>query len=118
MPEGQQRDVRERFVRNTLPVCPETLDDVIDLDGVPVEDRIRDQAQAADLIHNFLVILCNELPLICKEHPSWQLMAVSSFTGRSGVLLKRILKMPCINLPATSCCLWSEPTNRRFSARS
>ena len=42
MPEWKQRDVREGFVRNDLPLCPKAFDNVIDLDGVPVKDRIGD----------------------------------------------------------------------------
>lgn len=68
--------MRKGFVRNRLPLCLEALNNVIDLDGVPIEDRVGNQAQAACLIHNLLVITCGELPLIRKKDPSWQLVPV------------------------------------------
>ena len=53
MPEWKQRDVREGFVRNDLPLCPKAFDNVIDLDGVPVKDRIGDSAQATSGLSDF-----------------------------------------------------------------
>jgi hypothetical protein len=36
----------------------------MNLHGVPVQDRIGDQAQAARLVHDFFVISCGEFALI------------------------------------------------------
>lgn len=61
--EWKQRDVREGFVHNDLSLRPKAFDNVIDLDNVPVKDRIGDSAQATSLVHNLLVIPRHELLL-------------------------------------------------------
>ena len=76
MPVGKQRNMSQGFILNYLPLCSQTFDDVIDLDSVPVEDGIGNQAQATGLIHDFLVITRRELALIGKENPAWELVAV------------------------------------------
>ena len=47
MPEGQQRNVRQGFILNHLPLCPQAFNDFIDFDGIPVKDCIGNQAARA-----------------------------------------------------------------------
>jgi hypothetical protein len=45
------------------------IDDLLNLECVPHQDGIRDQAQATRLIHDFLVVAFSELALIGKKQP-------------------------------------------------
>lgn len=76
MPVGKQRNMCQGFILNYLPLCSQAFNNVIDLDCVPVEDGIGNQAQATGLIHDFLVIPRCKLALIGKENPAWELVAV------------------------------------------
>jgi hypothetical protein len=46
MPEGQQRDMRQGFLVDVFSLRPQIFHDVVDLDRIPIQDRIGNQAQA------------------------------------------------------------------------
>jgi hypothetical protein len=49
---------------------PQLVDNVGDLERIPVQDRIGHQAQAAGLVHDFPVIPRREFALVGKENPA------------------------------------------------
>lgn len=75
---GQQRNMRQRLILNDFALCSEAFDDFVNLDGVPVEDRIRDQTEAGRLIHDLLVVTSGELALVSKENAPRQLILNNS----------------------------------------
>jgi hypothetical protein len=60
-------------------LCPQLLDNVSDFERIPIQDRIGHQAEATGLVHDFLVIPRREFPLIGKENPAGELMAIFAF---------------------------------------
>lgn len=76
MPKGQQRDMREGFFVDCLPLCPEIIHDLRDLDGIPVQDGIGHEAQTTGFVHDLLIIAGRKFPLVGKENPAGQLVAV------------------------------------------
>ena len=53
---------------------PELLYNLIDVDGIPNDDRIDDQVQSANLMEQLLILLRAQLRLIGKEQVSAQTM--------------------------------------------
>jgi hypothetical protein len=68
--ERQQRDMRQSGRIDRFPLRPQLVDNVGDLERIPVQDRIGHQAQAAGLVHDFPVIPCREFALVGKENPA------------------------------------------------
>ena len=44
MPEGQEGDVRKGFIIDDFALFSLGLNDVVNLDGVPIENGVRDEA--------------------------------------------------------------------------
>ena len=76
MSVGQQRNMRQGLILNDFALRSKAFDDFVNLDGVPVEDRIRDQAEAGRLVHDLLVVPRRILTLVGKEHAPRQLMSI------------------------------------------
>ena len=77
--ERQQRDMRQGFRGDLFPLCPQLLDNVGDFQRIPIQDRIGHQAETAGFIHDFLVIPGRKFPLIGKENPAGELVAIFPF---------------------------------------
>ena len=60
--EGQQRDMRLGVILDLCSVLFQIVHDVSNFEGVPIQDRIGDQAQTAGLVHDFFVITRREFP--------------------------------------------------------
>lgn len=52
------------------PPSAETFDSAVDLQGVQIQDDVRSQAEAAGLVHDFLVVSRAELALVREKNPS------------------------------------------------
>lgn len=76
MPEGQEGDVRKGFIIDDFALFSLGLNDVVNLDGVPIENGVRDEAQAASLVSDFLVVPGGEFTLIGKEDATWKLVSI------------------------------------------
>ena len=68
MPEGQQRDMRQGFLVDILSLRPQLFYDAIDFDGIPIQDRVGDQAQTTCFIHDLLVIAGRKFSLVGKKN--------------------------------------------------
>ena len=67
------------IVVDLSPLASQRVHEVRDFEGVPVQDGIGDETQAAGLIQNLGVIARRKLALIGKEHAPGQLVAVLPF---------------------------------------
>ena len=65
----QQRHVGEILTEHDMAGGAELADIAIDLHGVPDQPRVRQQAEAAGLVHDFLVVAAAERALVGKEQP-------------------------------------------------
>ena len=77
--ERQQRDMRQGGLVDLFPLRPQIVDNVGDFERIPVQERIGHQAQAAGLVHDFLVIPRREFALIGKENPARELVTIFAF---------------------------------------
>src|SRR5215813_7603913 len=68
--------MREGFVVDRFPLCPKMGHDLRDLDAIPVQDGIGHEAQTTGFVHKLLVIAGRKFPLVGKENPAGQLVAV------------------------------------------
>jgi hypothetical protein len=68
--------MREGFVVDRFPLCPEMVHDLRDLEGIPVQDGIGHEAQTTGFVHDLLVIAGRKFPLVGKENPAGQLVTV------------------------------------------
>ena len=59
----------------------ELLHDLVDVDGIPNDDRIDDQVQSANLMEQLLILLRAQLRLIGKEQVSAQTMQCLALIG-------------------------------------
>ncbi len=71
--------MRQGFLVDHFSLRPQIFHDVVNFDGIPVQDRIGDQAQAARFVHDFLVIASRKFTLISKENSAGQLMPIFTF---------------------------------------
>ena len=68
--------MRQGFLGDILSLGPQIFNDIVDFEGVPIQDGIGNQAQATGFVHDLLVIARRKFPLIGKENPAWQLVPI------------------------------------------
>lgn len=65
----QRGDAGEFLVRNDVPIGAKPCDDAVDVDRIPDEHGIREEAEATRLVHDFLVVPEAECALVGEEQP-------------------------------------------------
>lgn len=68
--------MRQGFLVDHFALRPQIFHDVVDLNGVPVQDGIGNQAQATGFVHDLLVIASRKFTLVGKENPPRQLVPI------------------------------------------
>jgi len=68
----QRRDPRQVLILHFVPASAELRDDAGDMDRVPDQHGVGQQAEAARLVHDLLVVAGPEVALIGEEQPLGQ----------------------------------------------
>ena len=72
---GQWGDQRDLLVGNRYAGGAELLDNATHVDGIPHQNRITQETQAAGLVHHLFIVPSLKRPLIRKKEPAGELMA-------------------------------------------
>jgi len=67
------------FILNDFTLLSQAFQNIINLYGVPIQDRVGDETQTTGFIHNLLVVTSGELTLVGKENPAGQFMSIFAF---------------------------------------
>ncbi len=88
--------MRQRSVVDVLALLSEAVHRFADLDRVPVQNGIRDQAEAAGFVHDLYVVSGCKLALIRKEDPTRELLPVLALVELSlnGASQLRVREIP------------------------
>ena len=98
VPVHQGRDSAQILIPHLVPLRPELAGDPGCLRGIPHQDRVREEAQAARLVHDLLVVGGAELSLITEEESAGERvtllaavqLAVDTLTLENGAALEDV----------------------------
>jgi len=68
--------MRQGFLVDVFSLCPQLFHDLVDLDGIPVQDSIGNQTQTTRFVHDLFVIARRKFTLVGKENPAGQFMPI------------------------------------------